>query len=67
MTGSTLLHYLYFSIDRGKKWHNEKIPVFFSDERLFITEEKIIVLGVNVFSNKNRIEVSVLTMPIPKE
>lgn len=67
MTGSTLLHYLYFSIDRGKKWHNEKIPVFFSDERLFITEEKIIVLGVNVFSNKNRVEVSVLTMPIPKE
>ena len=60
------IHYLYYSIDGGKTWRNEKIPVF-AFERLTVTEDKIVVLGFNWFYKEKRGEVTILTMPIPKK
>lgn len=62
----TMMHYLYYSIDGGKTWRNEKIPVF-AFERLTVTEDKIVVLGFNWFYKEKRGEVTILTMPIPKK
>ncbi len=60
------IHYLYYSIDGGKTWRNEKIPVF-AFERLTVTEDKIVVFGFNWFYKEKRGETTILTMPIPKE
>lgn len=59
------LHYLYYSTDSGKTWHNRKLPKF-SEERLLVTEDKILILGLDEYSQKGRILVSILTMPRPK-
>lgn len=66
MTAGTLLHYLYYSIDGGKTWRNEKIP-FFSLERLYVSENKIVVFGLSSFYGESRVKATILTMPIPKK
>ncbi|MBR1745895.1 MAG: hypothetical protein IJ734_07995 [Fibrobacter sp.] len=63
--GVSWLHYLYYSTDGGKSWHNRKLPKF-SEERLLVTEDKILILGLDEYSRKDRIYVSILTMPKPK-
>ena len=63
--GVDCLHYLYYSTDGGKSWHNRKLPRF-SEERLLVTEDKILILGLDEYSRKDRIYVSILTMPRPK-
>lgn len=60
------IHYLYYSIDGGKTWQNEKIPVF-AFERLTVTEDKIIVLGFDQFYKQKRGEATILTIPLPKK
>ena len=62
---SKWIHYLYYSVDGGKTWQNEKIPVF-AFERLAVTEDKIVVLGFDQFYKQKRGEATILTMPIPK-
>ena len=64
-SGVSWLHYLYYSTDGGKTWHNRKLPRF-SEERLLVTEDKIIILGLDEYSQRGRIFVSILTMPKPK-
>ncbi|SHM39876.1 hypothetical protein SAMN05720472_1232 [Fibrobacter sp. UWR3] len=64
-SGVSWLHYLYYSTDGGKSWHNRKLPRF-SEERLMVTEDKILILGLDEYSQKGRILVSILTMPRPK-
>jgi hypothetical protein len=59
-------HYLYYSIDAGKTWRNEKIPSF-DKERLAVIKNNIIVLGVNYSYNEKKGKVTILTMPIPKK
>lgn len=59
-------HYLYYSIDAGKTWRNEKIPAF-EKERLAVIKNNIIVLGVNYSYNEKKGKVTILTMPIPKK
>ena len=44
--GVSWLHYLYYSTDGGKSWHNRKLPKF-SEERLLVTEDKILILGLD--------------------
>lgn len=61
----TDIFYLYYSIDGGKKWYNEKIPSF-SHERLLVTRKNIIVLGIDEFFHEKRGRATILTMPIPK-
>ena len=61
----TLLHYLYYSVNGGETWVNEKIPVF-SHERLLVTKDSIVVLGLKEINDKNRVKATILTMPIPK-
>ena len=63
--GVSWLHYLYYSTDAGKTWHNRKLPKF-SEERLLVTEDKIFILGLDEYSRKDRIYISILTMPKPK-
>lgn len=63
---SKWIHYLYYSIDGGKTWQNEKIPVF-AFERLTVTEDKIIVLGFDWFYKEKRGKTAILTMPIRKK
>ncbi len=63
--GMSWLNYLYYSTDGGKTWHNRKIPRF-SEERLLVTEDKIFILGLDEYSQRGRIFVSILTMPRPK-
>ena len=63
--GLRWLNYLYYSTDAGKTWHNRKLPKF-SEERLLVTEDKILILGLDEYSQKGRILVSILTMPRPK-
>jgi hypothetical protein len=63
--GVSWLHYLYYSTDGGKSWHNRKLPKF-SEERLLVTEDKIFILGLDEYSQRGRIFVSILTMPKPK-
>ena len=63
--GLRWLNYLYYSTDAGKTWHNRKLPKF-SEERLLVTEDKIFILGLDEYSQKGRIFVSILTMPKPK-
>lgn len=60
-----MIHYLYYSIDGGKTWQNEKIPVF-AFERLAVTEDKIVVLGFDWFYKQKRGEATILTIPLPK-
>ena len=62
----TDIFYLYYSIDGGKKWHNEKIPLF-SHERLLVTKKNIIILGIDDFFYKKQGRATILTMPIPKK
>ncbi|SHH78160.1 hypothetical protein SAMN05720761_12649 [Fibrobacter sp. UWCM] len=62
----TLLHYLYYSVDGGKSWENEKIPAF-SHERLLVTKDSIVVLGITEIHDEKRANVTILSMPIPKE
>ena len=64
--GVSWLHYLYYSTDGGKTWSNKKIPRF-SEERLLVTKDKILILGLDEYSQKGRIYVTILTMPIPKK
>ena len=61
-----MIHYLYYSIDGGKTWQNEKIPVF-AFERLAVTEDKIVVLGFDQFYKQKRGEATILTIPLPKK
>lgn len=63
--GVSWLNYLYYSTDGGKTWHNRKLPKF-SEERLLVTEDKIFILGLDEYSQRGRIFVSILTMPKPK-
>ncbi len=64
--GMSWLHYLYYSTDGGKTWSNRKIPRF-SEERLLVTKDKILILGLDEYSQKGRIYVTILTMPRPKK
>lgn len=64
--GMGWLHFLYYSVDGGKKWRKEKIPAFVH-ERLHVTENKIIVFGLKYLDNEKRVKSTILTMPIPKE
>lgn len=64
-SGVSWLHYLYYSTDGGKSWHNRKLPRF-SEERLLVIEDKILILGLDEYSQRGRIFVSILTMPKPK-
>ncbi len=59
------IHYLYYSVDGGKTWENKKIPVF-DRERLAVTENKIVILGLNFSYKKRRGEATILTIPLPK-
>lgn len=63
---TTWLHYLYYSVDGGKNWKNEKLPNI-SDARLVISDNKIAVLGLENFYNEGWIRVHILTMPNPKK
>jgi hypothetical protein len=60
-----MIHYLYYIIDGGKTWQNEKMPVF-AFERLAVTEDKIVVLGFDQFYKQKRGEITILTIPLPK-
>ena len=64
--GVRWLNYLYYSTDAGKTWHNRKLPKF-SEERLLVTKDKILILGLDEYSQKGRIYVTILTMPRPKK
>lgn len=64
--GVRWLNYLYYSTDAGKTWHNRKLPKF-SEERLLVTKDKILILGLDEYSQKGRIYVTILTMPKPKK
>lgn len=60
------IDYLYYSVNGGKKWYDEKIPLF-SHTRLLVTEEKIIVFGVDELYAKGRGKITILSLPIPKK
>lgn len=65
MGADAWFRYLYYSVDGGKNWQNEKIPSF-DKERLAVIKNNIIVLGVNYSYNEKKGKVTILTMPIPK-
>lgn len=65
MGADAWFRYLYYSVDGGKNWQNEKIPSF-DKERLAVIKNNIIVLGVDYSYNEKKGKVTILTMPIPK-
>jgi len=65
MGADAWFRYLYYSVDGGKNWQNEKIPSF-DKERLAVIKNNIIVLGVNYSYNEKKGKVTILTIPLPK-